>query len=153
LENDDYVDAEIPAEVAAAAAFQETPAVAPPVLEPTGEASATTGMPPIVSLYALVGVRPKNAMLLPVTVRGHRLVALLDSGSTTNFINADLFSRLQLPSVPHPTLRVLMANGDRVPCHGLARDIAVTIGDEEFSINCFGISLGEFDLLLGFDFL
>ena len=127
--------------------------VTPPVLEAPRDASAIAEAPPTVSLYALAGVRPKNAMLLPVTVRGHRLVALLDSGSTTNFINAELFSRLQLPSVPHPTLWVLMANGDRVPCHGLARDVAVTIGDEEFSINCFGISLGEFDLILGFDFL
>ncbi|XP_066311878.1 uncharacterized protein [Miscanthus floridulus] len=118
-----------------------------------GEASATAGAPPTVSLYAIAGVHPKNAMLLPVTVRGHHLVALLDSGSTTNFINADLFSRLQLPFVPHPTLRVLVANGDRVPCHGVARDVALTIGAEEFSITCFGISLGEFDLILGFDFL
>jgi hypothetical protein len=92
-------------------------------------------------------------MLLPVTVCGHRLVALLDSGSTTNFINADLFSRQRLSSVPHPALRVLVANGDRVPCHGLAHGVALTIGAEEFAINCFGISLGEFDLILGFDFL
>ena len=94
LENDDYVDAKIPAEVVDVVAFQEMPAVAPPILEPTGDASATVGAPPTMSLYALAGVRPKNTMLLPVIVRGHRLVALLDSGSTTNFINADLFSRL-----------------------------------------------------------
>ena len=50
-------------------------------------------------------------------------------------------------------LWVLVANGDRVPCHGLARDVALTISDEEFSINCFGISLSEFNLILGFDFL
>jgi len=151
LENDDYVDAEIPAEVAAAAVLREEPAVAP-VLEPADDAPSA-GAHPTVSLYALAGVRPKNAMLLPATVRGHRLVALLDSGSTTNFLNADLFSRLQLPSVPHPSLRVLVANGNRVPCHGLASDVALTIGTEEFSISCFGISLGEFDLILGFEFL
>ena len=48
---------------------------------------------------------------------------------------------------------MLVANSDRVPCHRLAHEVAVTIGDEEFSINCFSISLGEFDLILGFDFL
>jgi hypothetical protein len=92
-------------------------------------------------------------MLLPVTVHGHRLVALLDSGSTTNFINADLFSRLWLATAPHPTLRVLMANGDRVLCQGVARNVALAIGTEEFSIDCFGINLGEFDLILGVEFL
>jgi hypothetical protein len=104
LENDDYVDAELPAEVAAAAAFQEEPAVAPSDLEPAGDALAAAGAQPTVSLYALVGVRTKNAMLLPVTVRGHRLVALLDSGSTTNFINADLFSRLR--GYDYPPFRI-----------------------------------------------
>ena len=92
-------------------------------------------------------------MLLPVTVHGHRVVALLDSGSTTNFINADLMRRLQLATTPHPTLRVLVANGDRVPCQGVARDVSLAIGTEEFSISCFGISLGEFDLILGVEFL
>jgi len=81
------------------------------------------------------------------------LVALLDSGSTTNFIHADLFSRLGLAATPHPSLRVLVANGDRVPCHGVARDVALAIGSEEFAVTCFGITLGEFDLILGVEFL
>jgi hypothetical protein len=41
-------------------------------------------------LHALAGVCIENAMVLHVTVKGHQLVALLDSDSTTNFINADL---------------------------------------------------------------
>jgi hypothetical protein len=50
-------------------------------------------------------------------------------------------------------LRVLVANGDRVPCQGVARNVALAIGTEEFSIDCFGINLGEFDLILGVEFL
>jgi hypothetical protein len=95
----------------------------------------------------------ENAMLLPMTVHGHRLVALLDSGSMTNFINTDLFSRLRLATAPHPTLRVLVAKGDHVPCQGVACNVTLAIGTEEFSINCFGINLGEFDLILGVEFL
>jgi hypothetical protein len=91
-------------------------------------------------------------MLLSVTVHGHRLVALPDSDSTTNFINADLMHRPQLVTTPHPTLRVLVANGDRVPCQGVARDVALAICSEEFSINCFGICLSEFGLILGVEF-
>ena len=64
------------------------------------------------SLNALAGVCTENSMLLPVTVCGQWLVALLDSGSTTNFIHADLFSRLGLNTTPHPLLQVLVANGD-----------------------------------------
>jgi len=110
-------------------------------------------MEPKVSLHAPAGMRAENAMLLPVIVHGHRVVALLDSGSRTNFINADLMRRLQLVTTPHPTLRVLVANSDRVPCQGVARNVSLAIGTEEFSISCFGISLGEFDLILGVEFL
>jgi len=92
-------------------------------------------------------------MLLLVTVRGQRLVALLDYGSTTNFIHADLLSRLGLTTTPHPSLCVLVANGDWVPCQGVARDVVLTIGSEEFTVTCFGITLGEFDLILDVEFL
>ena len=50
-------------------------------------------------------------------------------------------------------LRVTVANGDRLRCHGLARDVTITIGDEHFSITCAGIDLGCFDFILGVDFL
>ena len=92
-------------------------------------------------------------MLLPVHVHGHRLVALLDSGSTHNFINADLMRRLRLSTVPHPSMRVLVANGDHLSREGVARDIALAIGGEEFTISCFGINLGGFDLILGVEYL
>jgi hypothetical protein len=48
---------------------------------------------------------------------------------------------------------VLVANGDRVPCEGVAQDVALAIGTEEFTISCFGINLGGFDLILGVKFL
>jgi len=48
---------------------------------------------------------------------------------------------------------IAMANGDRVPCEGVARNVAMAIGTEEFSISCFGINLGGFDVILGVDFL
>jgi hypothetical protein len=107
----------------------------------------------MVSLYAIAGIRTENTMLLPVFVHGHRLVALLDSGSTHNFINADLLCRLHLATAPHPTMRVLVTNRDRVPCEGIARGVALAIGTEEFSISCYGINLGGFDIILGVEFL
>ena len=85
------------------------------------------------SLYAIAGIRTENAMFLLVSVHGHRLVALLDSGSTHNFINADLLCRLHLSIAPHPTMQVLVANDDRVPCEGIARDVALAISTERSS--------------------
>ena len=92
-------------------------------------------------------------MLLLGHVHGHRLMALLDSSSTHNFINADLMRRLRLSTTPHPSMRVLVANGDHVPYEGVARDVALAIGGEEFTIGCFVINLGGFDLILDVEYL
>ena len=46
-----------------------------------------------------------------------------------------------------------VANGDRVPCGAVARNVAMHIGQEDFAIGCFGIDLGGFDLALGVDYL
>ena len=149
LEAADFLDDDIPAEVAAVAAFPEEAAI----LAPAPAAGQEPTAQPQVSLYTIAGIRTENVMLLPVFVHGHRLVALLDSSSTHNFINADLLRCLHLSTAPHPTMRVLVANGDRVPCKGVARDVALAIGTEEFTISCYGISLGGFDLILGIEFL
>ena len=61
--------------------------------------------------------------------------------------------RLALQPTGGEQLRVTVANGDRLRCHGLARDVPITIGDEQFSITCAGIDLGCFDFILGVDFL
>jgi hypothetical protein len=148
LFNDDYVEDGEPDEVVATAMFQ-SPGAAPPDPDPeTAPASA-----PQVSLHALTRVRTENVMVLHVTVKGHQLVALLDSDSTTNFINADLCAHLQLAMSPRPALRVLVANGDGVPCQGVTHNVPLSIDTEVFSISCFGITLGSFDLIFGYDFL
>jgi hypothetical protein len=107
LESVDYLNDEVPAKVAVGATFQDLlvdHAAAPKAT------SANAAMQPIVSLHAITDIHSKNTMLLPMTVHGHQLVALLDSGSATNFIKVDLMRRLQLGTTPHPTLRVLVAN-------------------------------------------
>lgn len=48
---------------------------------------------------------------------------------------------------------VLVANGDRVTCKGVARHIALAISTEEFDVRCFDVPLGEFELILGVEFL
>ena len=61
--------------------------------------------------------------------------------------------RLALQRTGGEQLRVTVANGARLHCHGLARDVPITICGEHFSITCAGIDLGCFDFMLGVDFL
>jgi hypothetical protein len=107
----------------------------------------------VVSLHALASIRHERTMLLPVMIHGERLVALLDTGSTHNFLPAATMRHLALQPTGGDNLRVTMANGDRLRCHGLAQHVPLTIGDEHFTITCAGIDLGCFDFILGVDFL
>jgi hypothetical protein len=46
-----------------------------------------------------------------------------------------------------------VANGDRVPCSGLARDVEIKVGTDIFTINAYSIPLDCFDMVLGVAFL
>jgi hypothetical protein len=48
---------------------------------------------------------------------------------------------------------VVVANGDRVPCSGLARDVEIKVGQDIFTINAYSIPLDCFDMVLGVSFL
>lgn len=107
----------------------------------------------VVSLHALVGIRTKNTMLLPVTVKGERLLALLDTGSTHNFLHGATMRCLDLSPMRGEQLCITVANGDRLRCEGIAHDVPISIGDETFSITCVGLDLGCFDFILDVDYL
>jgi hypothetical protein len=71
LEADDFIDDdEVVAADDAVAALPEAAAAA-------AHAHAL-----VVSVHALAGIRTYHTMLLPVTIKGERLLALLDTGST-----------------------------------------------------------------------
>ena len=59
---------------------------------------ATPGEPQI-SLHAIAGVRTSETMQMRLTIGGTSLLALLDFGSTHNFIAEEVVARASLPSI------------------------------------------------------
>ena len=87
LEADDFVDDDgAPAGDAASAVLPEEQAV-------DGAAHAHAL---VVSMHALAGIRTYHTMLLPVMIKGERLLALLDTGSTHTFLQGAAMHRLGL---------------------------------------------------------
>jgi hypothetical protein len=107
----------------------------------------------VVSLYALAGIRTANSMVVPVLIKGGRFLALFDTGSTHNFLCGNTMQRLGLATSGGEQLCATVANGDRLPCASIARDVPIVIGGVVFSVTCAGIDLGGFDFILGADFL
>jgi hypothetical protein len=92
-------------------------------------------------------------MLLPVVIKGECFLALLDTGSTHNFVSGETMRRLGLIPTGGERLRITVANGNRMPCEGIARNVPIRIYDEDFAITCVGLNLGGFDFIIGFDFI
>ena len=69
-----------------------------------------------ISLLAITGVRTSDTMQLVVRVGERELVALLDSGSTHNFISEEMAAQVGSHFTTGRRLRVIVANGDHVTC-------------------------------------
>ena len=108
---------------------------------------------PLISLSAITGIRTADTMQLRVQVGDHELTTLLDSGSTHNFVSMNAARRVGLHFHDSGGAHVVVANGDRVACRGLARDVAIKIGEEFFSVDCFAIPLDCYDMVLGITWL
>jgi hypothetical protein len=104
---------------------------------------------PLISLSAITGIRAKDTMQMRVHVVAHEFTALLDSGSTHNFVGIAAAQRANLGFQDSRGAHVTVANGDSVACHGLARDVAVRVGDDVFSVDCYAIPLDCHDMVLG----
>jgi hypothetical protein len=142
LESSDYIDDKGgPADVGAAAGEE----VADPV-----DALANAL---VVSLHAVAGIPTENTMVVDTAIQGQCLLALLDTGSTHNFIQGAAMQKLGLATAAGDQLRITVVNGDRLRCVGVARDVLVMIAGEQYHITYVGIDLGCFDFILGVDFL
>jgi hypothetical protein len=108
---------------------------------------------PLISLHAIAGVRTEDTMQVKVQVGEQEFTALIDTGSTHNFFSSQAAQAAELQFEANTGTRVTVANGDRVPCSGLARNVEIKIGTDIFTINAYSIPLDCFDVVLGVSFL
>nr|GMD93470.1 putative mitochondrial protein [Ipomoea batatas] len=106
-----------------------------------------------ISLHAITGVSTGEMMKLRVLIEGTPLLALVDTGSTHNFINTSTALGLALHMAPRPGVKVVVVNGDSLSCTGLCEQVLVFKGSDSFLVNLFQIPLVGFDLVLGIQWL
>ena len=104
---------------------------------------------PVFSLHAVAGVPSNNTLLLRVALGAASLVALVDTGSSHNFIGEAAASRTGLPIQPRPRLTATVANGERVPCPGVLRQAAISIEGMAFHVDLYVMPLAGYDMVLG----
>ena len=104
---------------------------------------------PCFSLQAVAGVAAADTMQIAVTLGPVSLVALLDSGSTHNFISATAAHRSGLPIQRRPRLTAMVANGERITCAGVLRNAPLHVDGEAFPTDLFVMPLAGYDVVLG----
>jgi hypothetical protein len=106
-----------------------------------------------ISLHALTGIDVANTMKLHVHIKGKRLVALVDTGSTHTFIKESLLPQLGLEVTPHEGLTVKVDNGEQVNSSRVYRVTGMDIGSENFHTNFYMLPLDGFNVILGVQWL
>jgi hypothetical protein len=106
---------------------------------------------PTISLHALTGIQPRTSrtMALMVDANGTRLLTLFNFSSTHNFIDNAAASRACVILAAWHDLCITVTNGDKLPPSGCCRKMAISVHDENFPIDCFGLPLGSYDMVLG----
>lgn len=110
-------------------------------------------MPPLISLHAITGIWAAETMQVRVSIGNHEFTALLDTGSTHNFVSREVAHQVGLQFTENRGASVIVANGERLPCGGVAPDVAIRIGDEFFTVDCYSIKLDCYDMVLGVKFM
>jgi hypothetical protein len=109
----------------------------------------------VISIHALTGIRPRTrrTMQLCIVINDARITTLLDSRSTHNFVDLDTTTRIGIKFGSQAGLRVTVANDECVQSPGCSKDLPITIGDEPFTLNCFGLVLGSYKMVLNVQWL
>jgi hypothetical protein len=105
---------------------------------------------PTISVHALTGIQPRSSttMQVFVTIGATTLRALLDSESTHNFMGTVAAARAGINFQGGTSLRVAVVNDDRITSPRRCADLSIDIADKQFTITCYGLALGSFDMVL-----
>ena len=108
---------------------------------------------PVFSLHAITCVRFNDTMQLNVSLSGTSFLALLNSGSTHNFMSESTAQCTGLPLQCHPRLTATVANSEHVSYVGVIHRAAITIHGDTFHADLFVMPLASFDMILGTQWL
>ena len=90
-------------------------------------------------------------MFVEMLVNGVRVKAMMDSGATHNFVATRESERLGL-NLKEDTSQIKAVNSKAQKIQGIAKNVAVQVGNWKGKCNLLCVQLDDFDLILGVDF-
>ena len=121
--------------------------------EPTRDDLQARELSPHISLDALEGTVGLNTMKFTGRLDRTTVSILIDSGSTHNFLNAELALKLQLQLTAIKPMMVQAANGERMVCKSLCKGLRWMMQGISFVADVFIIDLSNCEMVLGIQWL
>jgi hypothetical protein len=103
---------------------------------------------PTISIHALTGMQLHVDVMSTAPAS-----ALLDSDLTHNFVDLDAAARASIKLGGRSGIQVIVANGDHVHSPGFYRNMSIVIGNEGFVFDCYDLTLGSYEMVLGVQWL
>lgn len=123
----------------------------------SGASRASSNRPPAARTFNMTvqdAVRDAYVIAGTLLLNSVSANALIDSGATKSFIARDFANKLNLKAEPlKGSLRIEIANQEVIPVNQIYPDCKIDIGGQSFSIDLIPFKLGEFDVILGMDWL
>ena len=116
------------------------------------EAEVPTRANPLQLLNAMrAEATHRGLMYVELLNEGQKIVALVDSGATHNFVSTKEAARLDFKLAKDDS-KLKAVNSQAQQTHGMAKNMAIQIGDWKGTIDFISVPLDDFDFILGNDF-
>ena len=108
---------------------------------------------PYLSLHALDGSFNFQTIRLRGSIGKKKLCILIDTGSTHNFISSAMAIKLGCILEIIPELKVSAANGEELTCKEICKGFTWSMQGQSFVTDVLSLPLGNYDLVLGIQWL
>ena len=86
-------------------------------------------------------------------IKYHKVVVLVDSGNTHNFISCCKSQEIHYFVHPINNFQFLIANGGLIKCGGHFQNVKLQMGDYHLKTRIFTVNIGGCDIMLGAEWL
>jgi hypothetical protein len=117
------------------------------------EAISSEELTPTISCNALAGISTPQTLNIEGYTKNKKVIVLIDSGSTHNFIHYKLAKALNCFVYLAPEFQVMIADGGTINCSGKCNKINLTMGEYVMNIPMISIPMGGANVVLGIQWL
>ena len=106
-----------------------------------------------ISCNASAGITTPQTLKIEGQIKKKKVIVLIDSDSTHNFIHCKVAKELNCFLYPTPECQVMVANGGTINCFGKCHNIKLTMEEYVLNSSIIYIPMGGDDVVLGVQWL